>query len=190
MAGRFTNLKYDRDAYREEVARSTDPLLYRLDPNYAVNCNKCFAPYGPRGGQPASDVVGQQIDVDSILRGISKISTKSNRQQIPDSLSQYNKFNWCDCPEGLETEYTRYTYPAYEIRGLTTRDLRFDYPLYDPQCQIFENFAVNTRLQAKDDHRAIWQIPFNQRDLWPTERLGKVKNCSVSLNCNYAPFVS
>jgi len=190
MAGRFTHLKYDREAYEEQVTRSTDPLLYRLDPNFGINCRKCFAPYGPRGAHDAADVIGQQIDVDSILRGFSKISTRSNRQQIPDPLDGYDKLMPYDCSEALESEYTRYTYPAYDIRGLTVRDLRFDYPVFDPQCQIFENFEVNTKLQAKDDHRAIWQIPFNQRDLWPTQRLGKVKNCSVGLNCNLAPYVS
>ncbi len=190
MAGKFTHLRYDDEAYSEEVTRSTDPMLYRLDPNYAVNCHKCFAPYGPRGAHDAADAVGQQIDVESILRGYSKISSKSNRQQVPDPLDGYKNFIRCDCSDALETEYTRYTYPAYDIRGLTVRDLRFDYPIQDPQCQIFENFEVNTRLQAKDEHRAIWQVPFNQRDLLPTERLGKVKNCQATLNCNYAPYVS
>src|SRR5271154_1789972 len=154
MAGKFTHLRYDDEAYSEEVTRSTDPMLYRLDPNYAVNCHKCFAPYGPRGAHDAADAVGQQIDVESILRGYSKISSKSNRQQVPDPLDGYKNFIRCDCSDALETEYTRYTYPAYDIRGLTVRDLRFDYPIQDPQCQIFENFEVNTRLQAKDEHRA------------------------------------
>lgn len=190
MSGRFTHLRYDQEAYAEEVTRSTDPMLYMLDPNYAVNCGKCFAPYGPRGAHDDADVIGQQIDVDSILRGVSKISTKSNRQQIPDSLAGYKKVMPPDCSEALESEYTRYTYPAYDIRGLTTRDLRYDYPLHDPQCQIFENFEINTRLQAKDEHRAIWQSSFSDRDLYPTERLGQVKNCNIGLNCNYAPYTA
>uniref|UniRef100_A0A6C0LTU2 Uncharacterized protein n=1 Tax=viral metagenome TaxID=1070528 RepID=A0A6C0LTU2_9ZZZZ len=190
MSGRFTRLRYDKEAYDEELIRSTDPMLYRLDPNYGINCKRCFAPYGPRAGAQASDSIGEQIDVDSILRGVSKISTKSNKQQIPDPISGYKLYSHVDCSDELESEYTRYTHPAYDIRGLTVRDLRFDYPLQDPQCQIFENFEVNTRLQAKDDHRAIWQVPFNQRDLLPTERLGKVKNCVVNSNCNYAPYTS
>jgi|SRR5579872_329143 len=185
MAGNFTHMRYDPEAYSEEVQRSTGPVLYRLDPNYAVNTNKCFAPYGPRNGQEDSVAVGQQIDVDSILRGVSKINSKSNEQQVPDSIDGYYKFNLYDCNELLESEYTRYTFPSYDIKGLTVRDLRFEYPLFDPQCQIFEDFAVNTKLAAKDNHRAIWQIPFNQRDLYPTERLGKVKNCDVALNCKY-----
>jgi hypothetical protein len=189
-AGKFTHLRYDPEAYAEEINRSTDPLLYRLDPNFAVNCNKCFAPYGPRAGQQASDVIGQQTDIDSILRGISKINTKSNRQQMPTPVDDYHLLNRFNCSDNLESEYTRYTYPSFDIRGLNVRDLRFDYPLFDPQCQIFENFEVNTKLQAKDNHRAIWQTPLNQRDLFPVERLGQVKNCRTQTNCNYAPFTA
>lgn len=190
MAGNFTNLRYDDEAYNEEVARSTNPLIYKLDPNYAINCNPCFAPYGPRGGHDNATVANEseKIDIDSILKGISKISSKSNRHQIPQSLNQYNTYVPNECPNALEPQYSRYTHPSFDIRGLNVRDLRFGYPLHDPQCQIFEDFSVNTRLQAKDNHKTIWQVPFNQRDLLPTERLGKVKNCTVSVNCAYAPY--
>src|ERR1044071_3407878 len=112
----YTNLMYDPEAYRERLGRSTDPLLYKLDANYAVNCKRCFAPYGRVGGQQGSDVVGQQIDVDSILRGVSKINSKSNRQQIPQSLAGYQSFSWNNCSEEMEPEYTRYTYPAHDVR--------------------------------------------------------------------------
>ncbi len=190
MAGKYTRLSYDKAAYNEQLERSTDPLLYRLDPNFAVNCKKCFAPYGPRGGQPAADAIGQQIDVDSILRGVNKINTKSNVQQMPDPIDQYHLYVHDDCSDKLEPEYTRFTHPAYEIRGLTVSDLNLGYPLKDPQCQIFENFAINTKLQAKDTHRTIWQVPMNQRDALPTERLGRVKNCGIGLRCNQAPYTS
>lgn len=189
-AGKFTGLMYDPEAYSEQVARSTDPMLYRLDPNFAINCGRCFAPYGPRGGQQGSDAIGQQIDIDSVLRGVNQSNTRSNKQQMPHCLKGFDLIKKMDCPDGLEAENTRFTHPAYDIRGLTTRDLRFNYPLFDPQCQIFENFGINTKLQAKDSHRAVWQIPFNQRDLFPTERLGKVKNCCTQTNCNYAPYTS
>jgi hypothetical protein len=183
MAGKYTRMNYDQGAFDERVARSTDPMLYMLDPNFAVNCNRCFAPFGPINGQQTSDAVGQQIDVDSILRGVTKINSKFNPQQIPDSLDKYKLFHYKNCPDKIEPESTRFTYPPFDIKGLTVPDLNFDYPLHDPQCQIFENFAVNTRLQAKDNHRTIWQVPFGQSDLLPSDRLGKVKNCSINLNC-------
>lgn len=188
MSGRFTNMRYDREAYNDEIARSTNPMLYKLDPNYAINCNTCFSPYGPRNGNDNAVAINDKIDVDSIMKGLGRINTKSNKYDVPESLSGYQMYVPPNCSQKLDTEYTRYTHPSYEIKGLNTRDMRMDYPLHDPQCQIFENFQVNTRLQAKDDHKAIWQVPFNQKDLLPTERLGRVKNCQVSLNCNYAPY--
>ena len=188
MAGNYTRLNYDQEAYGQRVARSTDPMLYRLDPNYAVNSGRCFAPHGPQAAQQGSDAIGQQTDVDSILRGVTRSNTKSNQQQMPDSLDPYKLFSNPNCSNKLEPEYTRYTNPAYDIRGLTVPDLNFDYPLQDPQCQIFENFSINTKLQAKDNHRTVWQVPFNQTDLLPVERLGKVKNCSIGLRCSQPPY--
>ena len=190
MAGRYTRQRYDRQAYAEEVYRSTEPLNYMLDPNFAINCGSCFAPYGPPGANGSGIAVspGNQIDIESILEGRTRINSRSNKQQAPESLKGYRTQVPPDCPNGLESEYSRYSHPAYDIKGLTVPDLRFDYPFFDPQCQIFENFESNTRLQAKDNHRAIWQVPQNQRDLLPTERLGKVKNCKIDMNCNYASY--
>lgn len=190
MSGQYTRMKYDTDAYAEELGRSTEALSYMLDPNFANNCGQCFAPYGMMGGQTAINATGLQVDVDSLLRGVNKINSKSNRQSMPESLDDYPTQMMQDCPSAMESENTRFTYPAYDIRGLTVRDLRFDYPLFDPQCQIFENFAVDTRLQAKDNHRAVWQVPYDQRDLLPTERLGKPNACRTQTNCNFASFTS
>lgn len=185
MATNFTGLRYDDEAYNEEVARSTQPLLYRLDPNNYVNCNRCFSAYGPRNGHEVSVAIGNQIDVDSIMKGIGNTHTKSNRQQKPISLDQYQIIAPNDCHNSLETEYSRFTHPTYDIKGLNVADMRFGYPLHDPQCQIFENFEVNTRLQSKDKHCAVWQVPMEQRDLLPTSRLGNSKKPSI--NYDYAP---
>jgi len=187
MSGRFTRLKYDTDAYLEQLERSTEPLLYSLNTNYATNCNKCFAEYGPRDAQPDSVAVGQQIDVDSILRNVNKLNTKSNKQQQPDSIKNYHLTNLPNCSMAMESESTRLSYPAYEIKGLTVRDLNYDYPLFDPQCQIFENFAVDTRLQAKDNHRSTWQVPFGQPDLDKPRRLGQVDPCPTG-DCQYSTW--
>jgi hypothetical protein len=188
MAGNFTKQIYDNEAYNEQIARSTNPLLYKLDPNYTTNCNNCFAPYGPRGGHDNAVIVGDKIDVDSVLKGITRVNSKANRHHIPDPINNSQYYVPNECPGALETQYSRYSHPSFDIRGLNVKDMRFGYPLNDPQCQIFENFGVNTRLQAKDNHKAIWQTPVDQRNSLPTERLNKIKKCTVTLNCNYAPY--
>ncbi|QGR53888.1 hypothetical protein [Moumouvirus maliensis] len=187
MAGKFTNMKYDREAYDEQLSRSTKPLAYKLDPNYSVNCSPCFAPYGPIAGHDNTVVVGNQIDVDSVLRGINKVNTKINKYHEPQDIN-FKTYTPRDCSPAIQSQSSRYTHPAFDIKGLTVPDMRFDYPLHDPQCQIFENFQVNTRLHAKDNHKSVWQVPMDQQELLPKERLGRVKNCTLSLNCSYAPY--
>lgn len=183
MSGKFTNLIYDKDAYNDEVARSTRPMEYRLDPNFSTNCNTCFAPYGPRGGHDNAVAAGNQIDVDSILRGLTKVHSKANRYQIPDSLDSYKTVAPPRCHSRIDPEYSRHTHPAHQIKGLNVPDLRFHYPLHDPQCNIFEPFAINTRLQAKDNHRTPWQIPLDQSDAFPVEKKTR-RNCRVTIDCS------
>lgn len=187
MSGRFTKLRYDQDAYNDSLSRSTDPLLYKLDPHYANNCNPCFAAHGPRNSNTHTMEPGQKIDVDSILRGVNKINSKSINGQIPDSLQRYHTTVPIDCSNAFEQSSSRYTHPIHENKGLNTSDMRLSYPLHDPQCNIFENFSVDTRLQAKDNHKTIWQVPINQRDALPTER-GRTKKCTITVNCGYAPY--
>lgn len=183
MSGNFTNLIYDKQAYNEQLERSTRPMEYRLDPNYYNSCKPCYSSYGSdRGHAPTMDI-GDQIDVDSILKGITKINSKSNAHQIPDSVNQYRTKIPTDCGHRMDSEHTRYTNPSYDIRGLNVPDMRFSYPLHDPQCNIFEPFAVNTRLQAKDNHRTPWQIPIDQSAALPVEKK-RAKRCRVTINCD------
>lgn len=180
MAGSFTHLKTDPSAYHEAVQRSTQPFNYRLDPNYVMNCQA----YGQ------NLQAGSQTDVDTILKGINKKNSKNNHQQMPIPLKNYNPSLYPTNSNTLESQSTRYTHPAFDIRGLTTSDMRFDYPLVDPQCQIFENFQVNTRLQAKDNHRATWPDRMDQTHLLPRDRLSKIQNRRhmPELNTKYAPY--
>ena len=188
MAGKLTNLRYDKNASNENVRRSTNQMMYMIDPNFANNCNPCLATHGPHNGHHYTVDDGEKIDIDSILKNMNKINSKSNVQQMPTPLNQYNKHTPKECSNALEQNNSRYTHPANEIRGLNVSDMRLSYPLHDPQCNIFEDFSVNTRLQAKDNHKTIWQVPIDQRASLPTERLGRVKNCTLTVNCNYAPY--
>ena len=186
MAGKYTNLMYDRDAYDERTRRSTDGLQYHLDGNFAVNCNNCFAPHGPRGGNQArvSRDQGNIVDIDSVLKGIGRSNSKCSGSQMPQFIDDRSFYMPPTCPSTLETNYSRYTHPSYDIRGLAVPDMRFDYPLSDPQCQIFEPFTINTRLQAKDNHKAVWQTPMDQQNLLPSERAQDIKRCRITVECD------
>ena len=144
---------YEDGAYMERLKRSNSELHYRLNTSFANNDNPCVSTHGPRLTKSV-DFIGNQIDLESTLRNTSKYNSKINT--APSEISKYKPHLLNECSNRLESENTRHTNPAYDIRGLNTRDLNFSYPLFDPQCQIFENFEVNTRLQSKDKHKAIW----------------------------------
>ena len=186
MSAFSSQQRYDVKATIEATKRSTDPGQYMLDTNYANNCATCFAPYGPTSVRGGATVPGYVVDVDSILRGFTKIHSKSNEQQQPDDLSGYELEMPVDCNAFVETEYSRYTNPIQAYRGIQPD--RFYELNQDPQCNIFWDFSVNTQLQARDNHVTDWQVPMNQRDLLPTQRLGNRRDCSQNLGCSYAPY--
>lgn len=174
MAGRFTNQRYDPISYKHEVAQSTAPLSYKLDPNSVINCNNCYHPYGPRDSHDNAIAVGNKISVESILKGIGKKSEIKPSDRFP-----LTKLSTCK-DNSLEPISSRYTHPAFDIKGLAPADMHLSFPLHDPQCQIFEPFQINTRLQAKDNHRAIWQTPIDQTKFLPKEKPRKRLNCKIS----------
>lgn len=169
-----SRMRYDYPAYEEELQRSTNPLLYNLFPGYGHHCNECFPASGPMNTHGVNVVYGKEIDVDSIMSGRTVLNSKANDFSQPTPLN-YNTKKSPECDKYIETEYSRFTHPIQNYRGLYPD--RF-YPLnQDPQCHIFWNFEVNSKLQAKDNHRALFQIPLeNGDDLVPNDRLGKKKN--------------
>lgn len=168
MAGALTRLHYDSQTEWERNLRQANLLCRKLDSSFSVNNKRCFSPYASSRQQQIQPIhSGDQIDIESTIRGFNKIHSKSNSHQVPDPLDEFLTEVLDNCPDELETEYTRYTHPAHEIKGLTVPDMRLDYPLKDPQCQIFESFASNTRLQARDSFRADYQEPLDQSVFLP-----------------------
>jgi hypothetical protein len=179
----FTRLNYDESAYKDKVNQSSKIMDYQLNPNYTVNCNSCFPNQGPpqkgisySNSESNNINIGDYIDTESILKGLNRISTKSIEQSKLEPLKPNNKIP-SRCSLKLETENSKYINPTRYERGMNTPDMRLDFPLYDPQCHIFEPFAVNTRLQAKDNYVTPWQIPLNEsEDFLPKNRKKCKKN--------------
>jgi hypothetical protein len=157
MSSYSSRQHYDYKATIEATDRSTKQGLYRLNTDNGYNCNTCYAPFGPYGVKGAPTALSNAIDVDSILRGYTKIHSKSNEDQMPDSLDPYHNVAPKDCSPFIEPEYSRFTNPIQTYRGIT-RD-----PFYrlhhDPQCHVFWNFSENTQLTARDSHIPEWRVP-------------------------------
>lgn len=178
-SGNFTNLIYDNESYNEKLQMSVAPMSYILNPINYINTNQCYSLDTLNASNSGAVSTGNQIDIDSVLKNIDNINSKSTRMNHPQSLKQYPSYmlNTCSSQNDINTKYTRLTDPATNIRGLTDYRLNFGFPKYDPQCNIFEDFAVNTQLQAKDTFISTWQIPLNSNNSQPTTKLGNVVEC-------------
>ena len=169
-AGMFTHQSNDPRAYAQKLMRDTYQSNYNLASYYANPPKPCLANNLSAGNKMYPSYIGRDVNLESVLQGQTRISSKDNKIDMPDPLPRSTRGvrdEIDECNDFLESEYTRYTNPAYEIRGLTTEDLRMEYPKEDPQCHIFESFSVNTRLQEKDNFVPTWNKPLNPLAVWP-----------------------
>jgi len=184
--GRSTRLSYDRDAYPDKLHESVSPLSYRINTNQIYNKDRCFAPLGPRSGFMGHGVstfrdIGcaeaqDLADLDSIMSNRNVKTTKARRGHVnPVNPLKFNLHNARQCDNSLRTEYTALSHPASNYRDMSIN--RFYNLLHDPQENIFVDFAINTKLEAKDNFRP--EIPQPWPDLaGPVERKEDFETCS------------
>jgi hypothetical protein len=187
-----TRQTYDRCAYDDDLRQSTGTLQYHLDPIQVDNCDKCLSVNGPRNKvgsytyRPPS-----LIDVDSMLSNRSDINTKCIGKRINsyrnvdnvmnnDQLST-NTFFGNECNNFLNSEDTRFTHPKNNYRGVHPD--RFYRLNKDPQCNIFWDNSVNTRLAARDNYVAQLPAPIDDKVLRPVAKLPGRKDCTIGLRC-------
>ena len=72
----FNRLRYDNCAYGQHLAESVGTLAYQLDPNRFENNNKCRMEFGIVGGSAVSHVKGNLVDLESDLRGTTRLQSK------------------------------------------------------------------------------------------------------------------
>ena len=72
----FNRLKYDNCAYKQELNESVGTLSYILDPSKYENCNKCRMELGIIGGTNVSHIKGNLVDLETDLRGTTRMSSK------------------------------------------------------------------------------------------------------------------
>jgi hypothetical protein len=169
----WANCKYDPLYTNEEAIRMMQTGLYSLDPVFISNISDgaaCRPQVGISGGPVNNHQLdaGTRTDIDSNLRAASKVrlqSTDEEHRQNPPIGSTFNPYAAPDCDRSgtsrdyLAPNYSRYTHPSSDIRVYEFDDMRMDYPLFDPQCNIMNNFALDTRMYTKDNHRQKWSLP-------------------------------
>ena len=69
-------LIYDTCAYKHSLAESVGTLGWVLDPSRFENCNKCRIEFGVVGGTNVSHAKGNLVDLETELRGTTKLASK------------------------------------------------------------------------------------------------------------------
>ncbi len=158
--GHSSRLGYDSCAYADKLEVSVGPLGYRLDPNWQENCNQCLSTLGPRSsymGQGVSSTVGfpiatsqKLVDVESVLTNRNVKTSKCKRDSVnPINVTKFGVKHSRICNDQLNPLSSRLTYPAANYRDLAIN--RFYNLDRNPQANVFYDFSVNTKLEAKDN---------------------------------------
>lgn len=176
-----TRKRYDECSTNLFYKQSTDPLSYRLSPHFANNCNKCYSDYGPRGQKMDVSVITNQnlIDVDSLLTNRTKVASDCKDGLVTDiKFENHKKYALPKCTNFLDNNSTRLTHPIHNYRGMTI-EWAFQPKVSgrDDQCNIFWDFAENTRLTAKDNYRPDIPVPMDQYGGYPREKVKREKEC-------------
>ena len=72
----FNRLTYDTCAYKHSLAESVGTLSWVLDSSRFENCNKCRVEFGVVGGTNVSHVNGNLVDLETDLRGSTRLASK------------------------------------------------------------------------------------------------------------------
>ena len=158
--GHSSRLGYDSCAYSDRLVESVGPLGYRLDPSWQENQSQCLSTLGPRSsymGQGVSTAVGNHIatsqrlvDVESVLSNRNVKNTKCKRDGLnPINVTKFGVKHMRVCNDYLNPLSSRLTYPAANYRDMAVN--RFYDLDRNPQLNIFYDWSVNTKLEAKDN---------------------------------------
>jgi len=158
IIGFSSRLPYDTQTYKDKVFESVSPSKYRLDTDEIYNKSGCLLDFGPSAqtngvSSPVGNVVAPSqklVDVESLL---SNRNVKNSRDRMGKvnliNLDKIKKINAPVCNNYLYPQQSRLDVPAINYRSAPINRF-YNLPL-DPQQPIFYDFAVNTRLEAKDN---------------------------------------
>lgn len=95
----FTNLRYDNCDYKYQLKQSMTPLQYHLDPVKFENSMPCRIELGIVGGNNVSLPRGNLVDVESELRGITRVASRCPEYLYNNPCSQENGSNLLTCQD-------------------------------------------------------------------------------------------
>jgi hypothetical protein len=161
--GHSSRMMYDKCAYDDYLSESVGSLVYRVNPNQINSCNSCLSVFGPRptngpGSYGVSTTTGhvtapsqKLVDVESILSNRNVIASRCKDGKVNDiDVTKFKLQHARTCNDFLDPISTHLTNPPQNYRGMTINRF-FNLPK-NPQANIFWDFGVNTKLEAKDNY--------------------------------------
>lgn len=191
--GYSSRLPYDNDdTYSDKLQESTSPVNYRINSDQIYNGQRCRSKFGPRSGYMGHGVsvprdlgyaeAQDLIEVDSVFsnRNVRASKAKKGRVNPINPVESYTLYDSKVCDNTLDPLYTKDTHPASNYRGLEIN--RFYNLPRNPQNVIFQDFAVNTRLEAIDNFQP--DVPQPWPDLAGPKPDPNVKFGTCTYDCN------
>lgn len=174
--------KYDKCYYDDYLSESVGPLLYTMSPHRINNCQACLSTFGPRSGHQGygvSNTVGHStatsqdlVDVETILSNRNVIASRCKDGKVNDiDVSKFQLQHARICNDFLDPVSTHLTNPSQNYRGVSINRF-YDLPK-NPQTPIFYDFAINTKLEAKDNYRERIPRMATHDPALPSELKGK-----------------
>ena len=187
--GHSSRLPYDDSTYFDKVQESVAPLQYRMDTNNIYNCDACLSTLGPRSGfmgfgvsmpvenEPAVSQRPEVVDIESVLTNRNVYASKDRMNEVNSiDVTKLKLKNPKICNSFLNPISSRLSNPVANYRDMGVN--RFYDLNKNPQANIFNDFAVNTTLEAKDNFiqevPKIWSVVTSQ----PCEAMG-VPRCKT-----------
>jgi hypothetical protein len=193
--GHSSRLLYDKCAFDDYLSESVAPLLYKLNPNQVNNCNSCLSVFGPRSGIGANSrgvsttvgdvpIPGQAlVDVESILSNRNVIASNCKDGKVNDiDVTKFKLQHARVCNDFLDPVATHLTNPSANYRGMSINRF-YDLPR-NAQSNIYYDFAVNSKLEAKDNYRERVPRLMKFDPALPKELKGKNKPCRYQCHSN------
>jgi len=121
-------------------------------------------------------------ELDSIFsnRNVTASKSKKGRVNPVNPLETETLFHAKSCASKIDPAYSRETNPSSNYRGMEVN--RFVNVHRNPQNIIFENFSVNTRLEAADNYSP--DVPQPWPELAGPRPRADDKHDACSFDCN------
>jgi len=171
--GQFTRLPYTDDAYEDKQFISVGTGNYRVDPSNMYNEQYCLSTDGPRythmgpTNSTQNKLTGKAfsqelVDLESILtnRNVPTSKARTGHLNPINPTKDTTLYNTPECGRQLIPEYSKLQDPPCNYRDMGIN--RFYNPVRDLQQNIFYDFAVNTRLEVKDNYTLERRVPWRE----------------------------